>query len=267
MRVIFKSMTVLGVIGGALLCGAAAHALDAKRDWMTLESVRRIAIISPFFCTETLTRKPADAEGKAYQSDLRALEATMRKSLPRSLAEPGRYRIAPPALTARALRALHWTPRDLFAANGVARKGDWPAPDLQRIAKVAQRLNVDAIFLGTMREPASIGDGLRFHHDNWNPNPLNWGFQRIRPHVLSPRVRAFLVTRNGTVVWQDEQMADHPRTKQRTERTLLLDWQEATAQVAQQLADSLYRLPPPDLDRITSQRRDSGTVSKSPALR
>lgn len=254
MSAILKSMTLLGVIGSALLCGAMASALDAKRDWTTLESVRRIAIISPFFCTETLTRKPADTEDRAYQSDLRSLEKTLRRSLPRSLAEPGRYRIAPPALTARVLRVLHWQPCDLFADNGVARKGDWPAPDLRRIAKVAQRLNVDAIFIGTMREPASIGDGLRFHHETWNPNPLNWGFQRIRSHVLSPRVRAFLVTRNGAIVWQDEQMADHPRTKERTERTLLLDWQEATTQVAQQLADSLYRLPPPDLDRTASQR-------------
>jgi hypothetical protein len=41
-------------------------------------------------------------------------------------------------------------------------------------------------------------------------------------------------------------MADNPRTKPSTPRTMLVDWREATEQVAGQLADSLLRMPPPD---------------------
>jgi hypothetical protein len=79
-------------------------------------------------------------------------------------------------------------------------------------------------------------------------------------------VKAYLITRQGTIAWQDEAMADHPRTKQRTTRTLLIDWQEATEEVAQQLADSLMRLPPPGREFAPrAERADKRALDKTNA--
>src|SRR5262249_49399223 len=154
---------------------------------------------------------------------------------------------APPALVERTLRALHWTQCDLFL-DKAALKGNWPTPDMKRLTLLAKRLNVSAIFIGTMRDPADIKDGFRLHPELASANLVKLSLKHYRAHVLSPRVQAFLVTRDGKTAWQDEQMADHPRTRPNTLRTLRVDWQEATEQVAQQLADSLRRLPPPKKD-------------------
>ncbi len=234
--------------GGLLASSKAAQAVDPKYNWPALQQVHRIGVIIPYFCTSTPDSKPANAQDRAYQQGLNALETSMRKALSRCLAEGDRFRVMPLPMMDRVLRRLHLMPRNLFLQSGLAQGKQWPAPDVKRIAALAKRLNVDAIFVGSMREPASIGDSMQFHHEAWNPNPLAWNLQRIRPHVVSPRVQAFLITKQSVIAWQDEEMADHPRTKQRTARTLLIDWQEATEEVAQQLADSLLRLPPPGLE-------------------
>ncbi|HZO88163.1 MAG TPA: hypothetical protein VFB38_07460 [Chthonomonadaceae bacterium] len=240
-----RGMVVI-VAGGVLALSGMARAADTVYRWEALQKVRRIAVVPPFFCTETPPPKLADGKDHPYQSTLQSLTQVMRTTLPVLLSEQGRFRVAPLDLTDRALKALRWTPCDLFANKGIAQGRQWPAPDLKRIVLLAKRLKVDAVFVGTMREPASIGEGMQFHHEAWDPNPLNWGLERIHAHVVSPRVQAFLITRDGVIAWTDEQMAEHPRTRQRTTRTLLVDWQEATQQVAQQLADSLLRLPPPE---------------------
>jgi hypothetical protein len=237
-------LALAGAVG--LLSGAsAARAADPKYEWMALRQVRRIAIVSPYFCSDALRDKPTDLQSRAYQKEMQTLTDTLRRTLPHCLAEQNRFQIAPVETTERTLRNLRWSPRDLFYYGGRCEERQWPAPDRKRIATLAKRLKVDALFVGAMHEPASVGDSVQLHHGIGDPNPLDWKLQRIRPHVLSPRVQAFLVTQQGVLAWQDEQVADHPRTKQHTTRTLLIDWQEATEQVAQQLADSLLRLPPP----------------------
>lgn len=241
LRMLWTGGALIALLGGGRTCWATGPTYH----WEELAHVKRIAVVPPFFCTEA-AYKPGDEKERAYQDGLQKLNATMQKALPNFLAEqPDRFRVAPPPLTERALKALHWQPCDLFVNGGKLADGRWPVPDPERIATLAKRLRVDAIVVGSMRDPASIGHGLRIHHNPWSLNPLNWGFQRITPHVLSPRVQAFLITDGGTIAWKDEQMADHPRTSHPNARNLLVDWEEATEQVAQQLADSLLRLPPP----------------------
>jgi hypothetical protein len=224
----------------ALLLAGGAHAEKIKVTRNVLEPVTRIAVVAPFFCTDTLKREPSNAAKRHYQESLKTLEQTLQKRFPVSLAESKRFRIAPPDLTGRALRALGWVPQDLYKYEA-ALDGNWPVPDPQHAAKLAKKLRVDAVFLAVMREPASKQMGYQIGHDDWNPNPLNFRFQRYREHVVSPAVRAFLFSGKGELLWRDEVMAEYPRTKPHTEKTLRVDWQEATLKVAQELTDNLIR--------------------------
>lgn len=244
------------VFGGMTwACGARA---DAAYNWSALEGVRRIAVVSPFFCATTGVKQGKPEDEKFYLERLNRLAAVMKQELPARLGDLSRFRVVPAKDVDSALRGLRWTARDLFANKGETNGKVWPALELGRVRALAKRLKVDAVFVGAMRDPASIGEGLRLHHDSWNPNPLNWGIQRNRAHVLSPRVQAFLITKNGVTAWKDEQMADHPRTKPSTPKTLAIDWIEATQQVAQQLADSLNRLAPPNAKPRTAGKPSDG---------
>lgn len=232
-----------------------AQAADAKYDWDRLDRIQKIAIVAPFFCTEQATPKPAAETERDYQKKRQTLLLAMRKTLARRMTEQQRFRALPLDKTESGLKTAHWTACDLFARQAALDGKTWPIPDTARIAALARRLKVDAILIGTMRDPASIGDGFQIHHETWNVNPLNLSLKRIRSHVVSPRCQAFLVTASGEIAWKDEQMADHPRTNPRTDKTLWIDWQEATEQVAQQLADSLLRMPPPEQPEQHGPRR------------
>ena len=192
--------------------------------------------------------KPAAAVTEADKSfhtrTLQTLTATLQTALPESIAAGRTYQVLPDGDVQAALRQLRWQSRDLFQFQGKPTQGKFPAPDLKHIQKFAQLLHVDGVLVSAMREPASVGDGLRLPYELWMVNPFDLGVRRRTAHVLSPRVQAFLITAEGKTAWQDEQAADHPRSTPRTLNTLLVDWQEATEQVAQQLADSLNRLPP-----------------------
>jgi hypothetical protein len=224
----------------ALMLAAGAHAEKRKAARNALEPVLRMAVVSPFFCTDTLKREPNSAARKHYHESLRILEQTIQKRLPVSLGESRRFRIAPPDLTVRALRALGWAPQDLYEYEA-ALEGKWPVPDPKRAAKLAQKLRVDAVFLAVMREPASTRAGYQLRRDDWNPNPLNLRFERYREHVVSPTVRAFLFSDEGELLWQDEEIAEYPRTRPHTPKTLRVDWLEATLKVAQEITDNLIR--------------------------
>ena len=184
------------------------------------------------------------ADNSFHARTLQTLTATLQTALPESIAAGRTYQVIPEGDVQAALRKLRWQSRDLFQLRGKPAQGKFPAPDLKHIQKLAQLLHVDGVIVSTMREPASVGDGLRLPYELWMVNPFDLGVRRRTAHVLSPRVQAFLITAEGKTAWQDEQAADHPRSTPRTLNTLLVDWQEATEQVAQQLADSLNRLPP-----------------------
>ena len=175
---------------------------------------------------------------------LQTLTETLRAALPESIGNGHTYQVIPETDVQTGLRKLRWQTRDLFQGRGLPAKSKFPDPDIKHIQKLAQILHVDGVVVASMREPASIGDGLRLPYELWLVNPFNLSTRRVRAHVLSPRVQAFLITSQGVTAWQDEQAADHPRATPRTLKTLLIDWEEATEQVAQQLADSLHRQPP-----------------------
>lgn len=218
----------------------ALHAAKPALDRAALAGVKRIAVVTPFFCTQTLLREPKNEAQETYCDTLRMLETTIQERLPVSLAELGRFRVAPPALTARALRALGWNVQDLYEEEA-SLYGPWPRLDAARAAKLAKKLKVDAVLVAAMREPASTREGYQIRRNQFDLNPLNFSFQRYPNHVVSPRVQAFLVQSNGKIIWRDEQMAEHPRTKPSTMKTLCVDWQEATLHVAQKLTDNLIR--------------------------
>lgn len=224
----------------ALMLSGPAQAAEKRSVPGALTRVARIAIVTPFFCTDTLKREAKNNDQQAYRETLRLLESTFQKRLPRSLGESQQFRVAPPELVDRKLRALGWMPQDLYEDEAALQRG-WPQPVPKRAATLAKVLNVDAVFLAVMRDPASVKEGFRLHRQAWNINPFNLQLRRYPNHVTSPVVRAFLYDAKGDILWQDQQMADHPRTKPHTARTLRADWQEATLQVAQQLTDNLMR--------------------------
>ena len=221
------------------LCQTAG-ATELKINREALTKVTRIAIIAPFFCTDTLKREAKNAGQQQYRETLRMLEETLQHRLPGSLGESQRFRIAPPELVTRKLHVLGWTPQDLYE-DEAALQGKWPVPIPKRAVKLANLLKVDAILFAVMREPASVKEGYQMTRSEWNLNPLNFSLRRFPNHVTSPVVRAFLYNQQGNLVWTDEQIAEYPRTKPNTMRSLRVDWQEATLKVAQQLTDDLMR--------------------------
>jgi hypothetical protein len=228
-----------------LLCvvfslSTVTYAAKTFSDRNGLAKVKRIAVVSPFLCTDTPKREPKNIGQQQYREALQLVEQTIQQRLPVGLAESGRFRIAPPALTTRTLQALGWTPYDFYEEEATL-KGDWPKPDPKRAAQLAKRLRVDAVLVAVLREPASIKEGYRLHPQEWDVSPFGIRIKRFPNHVVSPCVQAFLFSADGKLLWRDEQMAYHPRTKPHTPKTLRVDWQEATLQVAQQLTDNLMR--------------------------
>jgi hypothetical protein len=221
-------------------CNTVAYAAKPYADRAALAKVQRIAVVTPFFCTDAIKREPRHTGQQQYRDALQFLEQTIQKRLPVGLAESGRFRIAPPELTARTLQALGWAPQDFYEEEATL-KGAWPKPDPKKAAQLAKRMRVDAVLVAALREPASIKEGYALSRNEWDTNPLNFSLKRYNNHVVSPRVQAFLFNAEGKMIWRDEQMAYHPRTKPHTPKTLRVDWQEATLQVAQQLTDNLMR--------------------------
>jgi hypothetical protein len=223
---------------------------DAKYDWARLSGVQKVGYVNPYFVPNVRGQDSGlsgaeEIKRREHESILRTLRLTLQKSFIERMATQARFVIVPQAVIERELHKLHWGAADLFENKGIVKGKAWPEPDKAHIAIIANRIGVDALIIGCLREPASIGEGPRLHHEVWNANPLNITVKRMRAHVISPRVQAYMVTKEGWVVWKDEQMADHPRTNPRTSRTLIIDWTEVTSQVACQIADSLLRMPPP----------------------
>jgi hypothetical protein len=260
---IFIPSSLVPFISCFLIAGATPARGETTYDWPTLQKIRRIAVVPPFFYARPESGKP-DEEHAEFRSQMRALSATVAVAAQRDLAEGDRFQLVSPDAVRQALRALRWRANDLFTGlpswethgrpsaaktfmkNVAPGKEPWPQPNAARIARLARKLDVDGVVVGTMREPISVGAGILIRHDENIPNPINLSVRRMRDHVDSPRIHAALIARSGSLAWSDDLMAGHPRTKRRTMKTLALDWQEATQEVVQLMADSLFRLPPPE---------------------
>jgi hypothetical protein len=239
------SVLASAAVALAVLAAPRSALAGAMYNWSRLSGVEKIGYVNPYFAGPEPKEEPLGDSDRPYAEKLRRLRLTLQKAFVQRLRGQKRFVAVPQARVERELHRLHWTAADLFADRGMVRGKGRPRPDTARIAWLAQRIGVDALVVGVMYHPASIGEGPKLHHEIWSTNPLNLSVRRVRAHVISPRVQSFLVTTEGITVWRDEQMADHPRSGPRTPRTLLADWIEATAQVANQLADSLLRMPPP----------------------
>lgn len=237
----------MGIIAGilVLMTGSSSRG-DAFYDWPVLSGVKTIGFVNPFFRPVDARVEKGNEAGRGYVTDLQLLRLTLQKSMLERLRQQTRFVLVPQARVEQEFHKLHWTAEDLFEKRGSIRGKSWPVPNRRRIAQLAQRIGADALLVGELHPPASIPDGAQLRHEIWNANPLNISLRRMRAHVISPRAQIFMITREGDTVWKDEQMADRPRTNPRTPHTLLLDWQEATAQVASQVADSVLRLQPPN---------------------
>ena len=190
------------------------------------------------------TLKPRTAAEQQYVDELHRLQTVVDTSLGVGLRDTQRFALTPlsPAATGRS--SDRGAPPPLFRNS--SQQEEWLRPDLHRISLLARRQHVDGVLLVEMRQPGSAGESLRVYHDPLSLNLLNFSLQRVKPHVLSPRLRAVLVTQSGNIAWQDDEVAFHPRSRPPTMRTLRADWEDATASAAQQLADSLLRAEPAD---------------------
>ena len=231
-------MLTLLVFLSMIVCEMTRARAETGRNWASLAKIKKIAIVPAFFCEE-LRREANDG---ARRMDLHQLEEAMNRAIYTRLKEQVRYRIYPSEHLLKVMKTLEISPSDLLMKADESKKETWAKPRIFRLKQLAKALNVDAIFVGQMHPPSSIGDSAAMSHGI--VNPLQIGIKRIRPHVVSPRIQGYLVAQNGDIVWKDEQMSDHPRTSPKTMKTLMLDWREATDQAACQLTDSLLRLPP-----------------------
>ena len=211
---------------------------DSSRNWKALNETKIIAVIPFFFCEKSsLTQSD-----KAKRTELEGLETALYWAVSVRLQERKRFKVFPAQRLLKILKSQKTNASDFFANSGKSNSKAWDRPQISKLKTLAKNLNVDAILVGEMHEPASIGDSAAMSHSAINPLDMN--VKRIHPHVISPRVQGYLVSIDGTIIWSDEQLADHPRSSPRTVKTLKLDLQEATEQVATQLMDSLQRLPP-----------------------
>ena len=235
-----KAVFVIPLLLNTLLIASsiAPGNADSSRNWKSLNETKKIAVIPFFFC-EKASRVQSD---KAKRSGVEGLETTLHRAMSFRLQERKRFKIYPAQRLLKILRSQKTNASDFFANSGKSTGKTWDRPQISKLKALAKSLNVDAILVGEMHQSASIGDSVAMSHSVINP--LDMSVKRVHHHVISPRVQAYLVSKTGAILWSEEQLADHPRSSPRTVKSLKLDLQEATEQVASQLTDSLQRLPP-----------------------
>src|SRR5579871_5891508 len=148
MKSLLRTPNPLLSLSSLLLClmllaaqGALADtAGDKKRA--QLAGVKRVAVIPPFFGTDTLSKgrpqgepndsKPA-ASGAAANKEtsltyLRKLQAHVDEALPQQLAQRTPFTVIPAVETAQALKDLKLTPEKLFENDGMMQGSHFALP-------------------------------------------------------------------------------------------------------------------------------------------
>lgn len=230
----FRYFAVWAASLGLVLCNSVVSSADAFYDTLALEKVKKIALLKPVPSGKPLT----DTEDKNLQS---MLCLQLHKALTKRLGEHSRFKLVPDGLSSKHLAKLSWTEKDFLTSTRSSRKKQSLVPEPIRISMLASRLNVDAVLVYHVSESDNIGDSVGLHRSKGDLNPLNLKVERLRPHVVSPKVTAYLVNRKGETVWSDTQVAFRPRTNKKTPQSLVADLTEVTLQVAGQVSDSLHR--------------------------
>ncbi len=214
-------------------------------DWSSCKNIHTIVVLPVVICTGALSQPAHEESTRDYQKNLRLLLQRFDTAFANRLQENPQFKLT---LMNKVMSAKQKSEfRNVVGYKQLSGKqsSDWPSPDLSTAMNLAKLLKADAVLISALREPASIGEGLQLNHQTWNINPFNIGLRHIKPHVVSPRVQAILISRAGNIVWRDEELANHPRTKPSTARNLHADWLDSTDEVASLLADSLEQKAPP----------------------
>ncbi len=217
-----------------------------NHDWARLASIHRIAVIPFFYGGHDLDKLAAEAKGKTKRKLdlLLEVEQTIHDFLPKQLRADSNFKVTPEASVDRELAALKLINRNVFFWDGKPKRKGWPVPDIDVIRTLCRRLHVDALLVGAMKDPITTGSKVNIVPAY--PIPLGFGFEYDPAHVISPHVWAYLITSDGHQAWRDQTAAYHPRIndKASTQRSLLLDWREASELMCQNLIDSITQLPP-----------------------
>jgi hypothetical protein len=232
------------------LSGAHADAAGDKRR-VLLASVRRIAVVPPFFGTDTLARvsgsedasrapegrpaKEPDAREKRYAEQLRRLEAHVRTTLPARVAARTPFEVVPADERAKAFEALNLTPAKLFQNGGRIRSARFAAPDTQAVSKLADFLHADAVLLGTLDEPRRSNG--RYYFDMLS------GLSYDSAHVRG-KAGYYLLLADGTEVLHAFIEVLQPLSRIGNRDYILADWMDAESLVIENLMDEITRYAP-----------------------
>ncbi|HZP83437.1 MAG TPA: hypothetical protein VFB21_17465 [Chthonomonadaceae bacterium] len=238
------------------LSGARADAAGDKRR-VLLASVRRIAVVPPFFGTDTLARvsgseeadktekasrapegrpaKEPDAREKRYAEQLRRLEAHVRTTLPARVAARTPFAVVPADELAKAFEALNLTPAKLFQNGGRIRSARFAAPDAQAVSKLADFLHADAVLLGTLDEPRRSNG--RYYFDMLS------GLSYDSAHVRG-KAGYYLLLADGTEALHAFIEVLQPLSRIGNRDYILADWMDAESLVIENLMDEITRYAP-----------------------
>lgn len=237
----------------ALLCVATclparAGQVDrtAENRRALLASVRRVAILPPFFAPDA-TLKPegrgqtVDVNARAlYLQQLRQLEARVRARLPERVAARTPFEVIPDKQVEAALEDLLLTPEQFFQNGGRMRGNRFARPIPETVRRLCTALKADALLLGTLDEPRrsngrTVVDACGIWHES--------------PHVRC-RAGFFVLLADGTEVLQQVTDVLRPLTRIGNREYVFVDWTEAHDQIVESLMDEWTRYTPPSRQRV-----------------
>jgi hypothetical protein len=257
-----RLLALLCLLNLAPAAGAAAdNAGDRKRA--QLVNVRRVAVVPPYFATDTISRaavpgrdKPEDIDAasadpesrtRQYAQMLRLIEQFARTRLPARVAARTPFQVIPEDAIERALKTEGLTPVALFQNGGRLKSGHFPLPDARAVRRLAAVLQVDAVILGTLDEP-------RKSNGHYTYDPLA-GLGYDDPNV-NGKAGYFVLLADGTEVLHAYLETLQPVSKGKRSH-LLADWMDVEALIIEDLMDELTRYTP------TPKQNGSGTGGAS----
>jgi hypothetical protein len=221
-----------------------------------MAAIKRVAIVPPFFATDTLSHadeihkhnpkhdqhaqpasgnSDADARLTDYAAQLRKLMDHAAARLPARVAARTPFTVIPAAEVDAALKALEWTPEKLFQYGGRLRGTNYPPPDAEAVRKLAAQLHADALLLTVMDEPRR--NGAHYFY-----TPLS-GLD-YRSAQVESRAGFFVLTADVKEAMRDDVDVVHPLTHIGNREYLLTDWMETQDVMFEDLLDEWSRYTP-----------------------
>lgn len=217
-----------------------------------LKNVKRIAVVAPFFGTET-QMKFADSKRNAKKSDtseskrkidpkleqyvdyLEKIQSAFQKRLPERISARTRFEIVPDEEMKERLKATKLTPRKLFIDSGLLQRKKAPVEDMLNVSRFMETLHADAILMTVLDEP-------RRNLEHYYFDPLSG--LNVRPSHVQCRAVFVLLLPDGTSVFSKSVDVSHPISKIGKRDFLLADWQETEELVIENYLDELTLYTP-----------------------